>query len=43
MEGGRPGLTFSQNKHAPRASRPRDKGLPQKSSHNAIYFISQIL
>jgi hypothetical protein len=38
---GRPGLTLRQNKHVLRAS--RGKGTPQKSDHNAIYFISQIL
>jgi hypothetical protein len=39
--GGRPGLTLRKNKHVPRTSRA--KGVPQKSGHMAIYFISQIL
>jgi hypothetical protein len=38
--GGRPGLTLRQNKHVPTASRA--KGVPQKSGHMAIYFISCI-
>jgi hypothetical protein len=37
----RAGLTLRQDKHVLGAS--RGKGVPKKSGHKAIYFISQIL